>query len=85
MPDVDGALAELALAVDELGCDGVTVETNAGGRCLGDPAFDPLWTEPALPEGTTWRELTTADCGRLFPRLVSAADVLDISRGRRRS
>jgi predicted TIM-barrel fold metal-dependent hydrolase len=47
LPDVDGALAELAYAVDELGCDGVTVETNAGGRYLGDPAFAPLWTELA--------------------------------------
>lgn len=45
LPDVDGALAELAHAVDELGCDGVTIETNAGGRYLGDPAFTPLWTE----------------------------------------
>ncbi|WP_410631565.1 amidohydrolase family protein [Amycolatopsis sp. cmx-4-83] len=45
LPDVDGALAELAHAVDELGCDGVTIETNAGGRYLGDPAFAPLWTE----------------------------------------
>ncbi|WP_410597290.1 amidohydrolase family protein [Amycolatopsis sp. lyj-23] len=45
LPDVDGALAELAYAVDELGCDGVTIETNAGGRYLGDPSFGPLWTE----------------------------------------
>ncbi|GAB3384521.1 amidohydrolase family protein [Amycolatopsis echigonensis] len=47
LPDVDGALAELAYALDELGADGVAVETNAGGRYLGDPAFDPLWTELA--------------------------------------
>ncbi|MBE1495405.1 putative TIM-barrel fold metal-dependent hydrolase [Amycolatopsis lexingtonensis] len=45
LPDVDGALAELAYAVDELGSDGVTIETNAAGRYLGDPAFGPLWTE----------------------------------------
>ncbi|WP_410575401.1 amidohydrolase family protein [Amycolatopsis sp. cmx-4-61] len=45
LPDVDGALAELTYAVDELGCDGVTIDTNAGGRYLGDPAFAPLWTE----------------------------------------
>nr|WP_239071949.1 amidohydrolase family protein [Amycolatopsis sp. SID8362] len=47
LPDVDGALAELAYAVDELGSDGVTIETNAAGRYLGDPAFTPLWTELA--------------------------------------
>ncbi len=45
LPDMDGALAELAYAVDELGCDGVTIETNADDRYLGDPAFGPLWTE----------------------------------------
>ncbi|ALL79592.1 amidohydrolase (plasmid) [Pseudonocardia sp. EC080610-09] len=45
LPDVDGALAEAAYALDELGSDGVTVETNAGGRYLGDPTFTPLWSE----------------------------------------
>lgn len=45
LPDVDGALAEAAYALDELGSDGVTVETNVGGHYLGDPAFTPLWSE----------------------------------------
>ncbi|MGW5636487.1 amidohydrolase family protein [Streptomyces sp. NPDC003832] len=45
LPDVDGSLAELAFALDELGSDGVTIETNAHGRYLGDPHFEPLWAE----------------------------------------
>lgn len=45
LPDVDGALAEAAYALDTLGSDGVTVETNAGGRYLGDPGNEPLWAE----------------------------------------
>ena len=45
LPDVDGALVEAAYALDDLGSDGVTVETNAHGRYLGDPAFAPLWSE----------------------------------------
>ncbi len=45
LPDVDGALAELERATDELGCDGVTVETNAGGVYLGDPRFETLFAE----------------------------------------
>jgi 6-methylsalicylate decarboxylase len=45
LPDVDGALTELERAVDELGCDGVTIETNAGGSYLGDPRFEPLFAE----------------------------------------
>ncbi|MFF7333403.1 amidohydrolase family protein [Streptomyces sp. NPDC008150] len=47
LPDVDGALAELAHALDELDCDGVIVETNVGGRYLGDAEFAPLWEELA--------------------------------------
>lgn len=45
LPDVEGSLAELARALDELGCDGVTVETNTAGVYLGDPRYAPLWTE----------------------------------------
>lgn len=45
LPDVEGSLAELAHALDVLGSDGVTVETNAHGAYLGDPRFEPLWQE----------------------------------------
>ncbi len=45
LPDVDGALAEIASAYDDLHADGVAVETNAGGRYLGDPAFEPVLAE----------------------------------------
>ncbi|MGK5728545.1 amidohydrolase family protein [Streptomyces sp. URMC 124] len=45
LPDVDGALAEAAHALDELNADGVMVLSNAHGRYLGDPLFEPLWAE----------------------------------------
>jgi predicted TIM-barrel fold metal-dependent hydrolase len=45
LPDVDGAVAEAVRALDELHADGVVVLSNAGGRYLGDPAFEPLWAE----------------------------------------
>ncbi len=45
LPDVDGALTELAHALDTLGSDGVALETNAHGMYLGDPALEPLWQE----------------------------------------
>ncbi|MFJ3922170.1 amidohydrolase family protein [Streptomyces sp. NPDC090022] len=45
LPDVDGALAEAAHALDVLHADGVIVLSNTGGRYLGDPAFEPLWAE----------------------------------------
>ena len=45
LPDVDGALAETAYALDALGAVGVKVATNMGGVYLGDPAFDPVMEE----------------------------------------
>lgn len=45
LPDVDGAVAEARYALDELGSDGVTIETNAGGRYPGHVGFAPLWQE----------------------------------------
>ena len=45
LPDVEGSLAEAAYALDELGSDGLAVETSAGGVYLGHPDFDPLYAE----------------------------------------
>ncbi len=45
LPDVDGALAQLTHALDEVGSDGVTVETNSGGVYLGDARYEPLYDE----------------------------------------
>jgi 6-methylsalicylate decarboxylase len=45
LPDVEGALAEIAYAFDHLHADGVILLSNYEGRYLGDPAFEPLWAE----------------------------------------
>ena len=45
LPDVDGALAEVAHAFDVLGADGVVLLANARGTYLGDAVFDPLFDE----------------------------------------
>ncbi len=45
LPDVDGALAEAAYALDTLGADGVILLANAAGSYLGSKAFDPLFDE----------------------------------------
>jgi predicted TIM-barrel fold metal-dependent hydrolase len=42
VPDVAGAQAELRYARDELGADGITLESNAHGVYLGDPRYAPL-------------------------------------------
>jgi predicted TIM-barrel fold metal-dependent hydrolase len=45
LPDVAGALAETVYALDELGSDGLAVETSADGVYLGHPDFEPLYAE----------------------------------------
>lgn len=45
LPDVDGALAELAYALDDLRLDGLVLFSNARGIYLGDPRFTPLFDE----------------------------------------
>jgi predicted TIM-barrel fold metal-dependent hydrolase len=45
LPDVEGALTEVVYALDELGADGVIVDTNTRGRYLGDALLEPLWAE----------------------------------------
>jgi predicted TIM-barrel fold metal-dependent hydrolase len=42
LPDVDGALAEIDHAFDELGVDGVVLETNYRGVYPSDPALEPV-------------------------------------------
>jgi 6-methylsalicylate decarboxylase len=45
LPDVEGATEEAVYALDQLHADGVIVMSNAAGRYLGDPLFEPLWVE----------------------------------------
>lgn len=45
LPDVDGAVAEAAYALDELHADGVVLLSNAGGQYLGEKAYEPMWAE----------------------------------------
>jgi predicted TIM-barrel fold metal-dependent hydrolase len=45
LPDVDGALVELAYAFDTLRADGVVLLANSRGAYLGDPRFDALFDE----------------------------------------
>jgi len=45
LPDVEGALSEVAHAFDVLHADGVVLLSNYQGKYLGDVAFEPLWAE----------------------------------------
>jgi 6-methylsalicylate decarboxylase len=43
LPDVDGAVTQTCFALDELGSQGVTVESNSGGVYLGDARYGELY------------------------------------------
>jgi predicted TIM-barrel fold metal-dependent hydrolase len=45
LPDVEGALAEAAYALDVLKADGVVLLANVRGTYLGDQSFEPLMAE----------------------------------------
>ncbi|MFE6486800.1 amidohydrolase family protein [Streptomyces sp. NPDC057757] len=45
LPDVDGALEEIAYAFDTLDADGVVLETNTHGTYLGNSRLEPVWAE----------------------------------------
>ncbi|MFB4308472.1 amidohydrolase family protein [Actinomadura sp. GTD37] len=39
------AVEQIAHALDDLGADGILLNTSADGHYLGDPMFEPLWAE----------------------------------------
>ncbi|OLR92901.1 amidohydrolase family protein [Actinokineospora bangkokensis] len=45
LPDLDGALTELARACDALGADGITLHTHHAGKRLDHPDHEPLLAE----------------------------------------
>ena len=45
LPDVDGALGEIAFALDVLRLDGIGLFSSVTDRYLGDPLFDPVFDE----------------------------------------
>jgi predicted TIM-barrel fold metal-dependent hydrolase len=62
LPDVDGALAEVAYAFDELGADGVVLETNTHGVYLGDSRLEPLFAELGRRRAVVFLHPTSPVC-----------------------
>ena len=62
LPDIDGAVREAAYALDELGADGVTVETNHDGIHMGDPYFDPLFAQLDRRRAIVFMHPTSPHC-----------------------
>ncbi|WP_174297104.1 amidohydrolase family protein [Sphingomonas bacterium] len=66
LPDIDGALAEIARACDELHADGVVFETNFHGLYLGDPELAPVYAELDRRGAVLFLHPTGSPCG-CFP------------------
>jgi 6-methylsalicylate decarboxylase len=62
LPDADGAVDELAFAMDELGAAGAVVETNAHGVYLGDPRMDPVYQQLDDRRGILFIHPTSPAC-----------------------
>jgi predicted TIM-barrel fold metal-dependent hydrolase len=78
LPDIDGALAHMAHALDALGADGVIFLSHQNGVHIGDPRFAPLYAEmhrrgviafihPTVPPGVEQLNL------RLWPSFIEYA------------
>jgi predicted TIM-barrel fold metal-dependent hydrolase len=62
MPDVEASLAEMRRAFDELGVDGVILETNIDGAYLGAPGFAPVFAELNRRRATLFLHPTSPAC-----------------------
>lgn len=62
LPDIDGALAEIDHVFDQLGADGVVLETNTHGVYLGDPRLEPVFAELGRRRATVFLHPTSPVC-----------------------
>lgn len=62
LPDVDGAIAEAVRALDELGADGVSVETNHNGVYLGDERMEPFYQALHARKAAVFIHPTSPSC-----------------------
>jgi predicted TIM-barrel fold metal-dependent hydrolase len=68
LPDVDGALSEVAYALDTLKADGVGLMTSYGDKWPGDPVFAPLFEELDRRKAVVYFHPNTPSCcGSLVP------------------
>lgn len=54
MNDVEGTLAEIDHAVNELGANGIQIYTHVNGHPLDEDRFEPIWERMAELDRTIW-------------------------------
>jgi predicted TIM-barrel fold metal-dependent hydrolase len=70
LPDIDGALAEIAYALDVLGASGVGMFTSYGKAYLGDPLFVPIFEELNRRKAVVYTHPTLNECcANLVPEI----------------
>jgi 6-methylsalicylate decarboxylase len=62
LPDSEGAVVEARYALDELGADGVILETNFRGVYLGNESLDPLYKELNARRAVVFIHPTSPHC-----------------------
>jgi 6-methylsalicylate decarboxylase len=62
LPDSEGAVLEARYALDELGADGVILETNFHGLYLGNERLDPLYAELNARRAVVFIHPTSPHC-----------------------
>ena len=75
MPDVDGTLAEIAYALDQLRADGIQLMTSYGERYPGSPDFEPVMEELNRRKALVFVHPLSAGVLRTVARLDSARTV----------
>lgn len=63
LPDIDGSLREIERALGPLGAEGIGLLTNYGGRYLGEPMFEPVFTELNRRRAVVYVHPTEGPCG----------------------
>ncbi|HUB94603.1 MAG TPA: amidohydrolase family protein [Stellaceae bacterium] len=74
LPDIDGALAEIAYALDTLKVDGIGFYTSYRDRHLGDPSLEPVFSELNRRKALVYTHLVRPNCcAGLLPEITESA------------